>query len=154
MSARSPWPTRWTAPARRSDTTALVAVDPDGNACVCSHSLGLGSGVWLNGVHANSMLGEGELLRGVLRAGARMGSMMTPLVATDADGQLLLGAASAGGSRIRSALLQVLTAVLVEDAAVPDAVAAPDSRSAPAPSIWSRVSRRRRARRSSWPATR
>jgi gamma-glutamyltranspeptidase/glutathione hydrolase len=54
-----------------------------------------------------------------------MGSMMTPLVATDADGQLLLGAASAGGSRIRSALLQVLTAVLLEDVTVPNAVAAP-----------------------------
>ena len=112
-------------PARRSDTTALVAVDADGNVCVASHSLGLGSGVWVRGVHANSMLGEGELLRGELTPGHRLGSMMTPLIATDPAREVLLAAASAGGSRIRSALLQVATAVLYEQVPVNEAVHAP-----------------------------
>jgi gamma-glutamyltranspeptidase/glutathione hydrolase len=110
---------------KRSDTTSCVAVDPTGNACAATHSLGLGSGVWVRGVHGNSMLGEGELLRGEMIAGQRMGSMMTPLVATDADGELLIAGGAAGGSRIRSALLQVLTATLLEGQPVPTAIANP-----------------------------
>ncbi len=110
---------------KRSDTTSCVAVDVAGNACAATHSLGLGSGVWVGGVHGNSMLGEGELLRGPLVPGERMGSMMTPLVAVDADGGLVLAGGAAGGSRIRSSLLQVLTAVLLEGADVADAIARP-----------------------------
>lgn len=112
-------------PPRRSDTTSLVAVDPAGNACAATHSLGLGSGVWVRGVHGNSMLGEGELLRGAMTPGTRMGSMMTPLVATDQHGILALAGGAAGGSRIRSALLQVLTAVLIEGRTAREAVIAP-----------------------------
>ena len=43
-------------------------------------SLGLGSGDWLPGLdlHLNSMLGEADLIRGPLEAGARMESMMAP----------------------------------------------------------------------------
>ncbi len=111
--------------AKRSDTTSCVVVDRDGNACAATHSLGLGSGVWVRGVHGNSMLGEGELLRGPLQPGARMGSMMTPLVVLDADGALVLAGGAAGGSRIRSSLLQVLTAVLLEGQGVPEAIARP-----------------------------
>ncbi len=111
--------------AVRSDTTSLVAVDADGNACAVTHSLGLGSGVWVGGVHGNSMLGEGELLRGELVPGERMGSMMTPLVATDADGELVLAGGAAGGSRIRSALLQVLAGTLVEGRPLSSAISRP-----------------------------
>lgn len=113
------------APARRSETTSVAAVDADGNACAATHSLGLGSGIWSGGVHANSMLGEGELVRGALVPGARMGSMMTPLVVTDANGALLAVLGAAGGSRIRPALLQVLCGVLIEGRDLPSAVAAP-----------------------------
>lgn len=113
------------APARRSETTSVAAVDADGNACAVTHSLGLGSGIWTGGVHANSMLGEGELVRGEVPAGARMGSMMVPLVVTGAAGELLLVAGAAGGSRIRPALLQVLVRVLLEGRSLPEAVAAP-----------------------------
>ena len=112
-------------PAKRSDTTSCVAVDEAGNACAATHSLGLGSGVWVRGVHGNSMLGEGELLRGSMVAGQKMGSMMTPLVATDEAGELMLAGGAAGGSRIRSALLQVLTATLLEGRTVPDAIVNP-----------------------------
>lgn len=113
------------APARRAETTSVAAVDGDGNACAATHSLGLGSGVWSGGIHANSMLGEGELIRGELVPGDRMGSMMVPLAVTDAAGGLLLVAGAAGGSRIRSALLQVLAGVLIEGRNMAEAVAAP-----------------------------
>ncbi len=102
------------APDRRAETTNLVAVDERGDACVITTSLGLGSGVWVPGygVHLNSMLGEGELVRAALDPGDRMGSMMSPLVALDADGGLVAAAGAAGGSRIRPALVQTLVRVL------------------------------------------
>ena len=64
------------------------------------------------GVHLNSMLGEGELIRESLDPGVRMGSMMSPLVALDAEGAPVAVAGAAGGSRIRPALLQVLVRML------------------------------------------
>jgi len=102
------------APDRRAETTNLVAVDERGDACVITTSLGLGSGVWAPGygVHLNSMLGEGELVRAALDPGARMGSMMSPLVALDAERRLVAAAGAAGGSRIRPALVQTLLRVL------------------------------------------
>ena len=70
-------------PPRRGDTTSAAVVDTDGNVCAVTTSLGLASGVWLGdyGLHLNSMMGEGELLRGTELPGARMGSMMSPLIA-------------------------------------------------------------------------
>ena len=119
------------APDRRAETTSVAAVDHDGNACAATHSLGLGSGVWIDGVHANSMLGEGELLRGDLVPGERMGSMMVPLVVTDDDGALLAVGGAAGGSRIRPALLSALTGVLIEGRSAAAAIAAPRLVAAP-----------------------
>ncbi len=113
------------APAVRSETTTVVAVDEYGNACAATHSLGLGSGIWTGGVHGNSMLGEGELLRAELRPGERMPSMMVPMVVTDPAGGLLFTGGAAGGSRIRAALLQVLTKIVVDGHAAAEAVAAP-----------------------------
>ena len=113
------------APARRAETTSVVAVDGLGNACAATHSLGMGSGVWAGGVHGNSMLGEGELLRERLLPGSRMASMMVPSVVTDPAGRLVFAGGSAGGSRIRPALLQVMAGVLAEGKGVADAVAAP-----------------------------
>ena len=113
------------AAARRSETTSVAAVDGAGNACAATHTLGLGSGVWVGGVHGNSMLGEGELLRGDLSPGARMPSMMVPLVALDADGRLVLAGGAAGGSRIRPALVQVLGNILIQEMNPVDAVRAP-----------------------------
>lgn len=114
------------APARRGDTTSLAVVDQWGNACAATTSLGLASGVWLEqyGLHLNSMLGEGELLRGDLVPGARMGSMMTPFAAFDEGGLCLLGGA-AGGSRIRTALTQVVVNVLHRGLDVQSAITAP-----------------------------
>jgi gamma-glutamyltranspeptidase/glutathione hydrolase len=114
-------------PEERGDTTNVTVVDPDGNACVVTTTMGLGSGVWLPGfgVHLNSMLGEGELLRGrERRPGDRMGSMMCPLVVTDEHG-LALAAGAAGASRIRTALLHSVVGVLVEGRTPAEAVALP-----------------------------
>jgi gamma-glutamyltranspeptidase/glutathione hydrolase len=99
---------------RRAETTNLVAVDGRGDAAVITTSLGLGSGVYVPGygVHLNSMLGEGELIRAVLEPGVRMGSMMSPLVAVDGAGRLRAAAGAAGGSRIRPALVQSLLRML------------------------------------------
>lgn len=112
-------------PAGRGETTSVAAADADGNACAATHSLGLGSGVWVAGLHGNSMLGEGELLRGDLRPGERMPSMMVPLVVLDDDGSAVLAGGAAGGSRIRAALLQVLEAILADRHPAAEAVAAP-----------------------------
>lgn len=113
------------APARRAETTSLVAVDADGNACAATHSLGLASGVWVDGVHANSMLGEGELLRGELVPGTRMSSMMVPQVVTGQGRELVGAGGAAGGSRIRPALVQIVAAQLLAGASTAEAVAAP-----------------------------
>lgn len=113
-------------PQRRGDTTSAAVVDADGNVCAVTTSLGLASGVWLGeyGLHLNSMMGEGELLRGTEVPGARMGSMMSPLIAFRDDRPVLV-AGAAGGSRIRSALLQVLVNVVHRDLSAADAIAAP-----------------------------
>jgi gamma-glutamyltranspeptidase/glutathione hydrolase len=105
-------------PVLDGHTTNLTVVDAEGNACVITTSLGLGSGDWLPGLdlHLNSMLGETDLVREPLRPGARMASMMAPTVAFDRDGELELALGAAGGTRLRTALVGVLAAVLHEDA--------------------------------------
>ena len=98
------------------DTTNLVTVDADGNACVLTTSLGLGSGDYVPGLdlHLNSMLGEADLLRGEARPGRRMSSMMAPSIALDDDGPAL-GIGAAGGTRLRTALVGVSSAILERD---------------------------------------
>ena len=104
-------------------TTNLVTVDSDGNACVLTTSLGLGSGDWLPGfdLHLNSMLGEVDLLPGPLKPGARMASMMAPSVVLD-DAGLVLAIGAAGGTRLRSAIIAVAAGILDEGLAPQDAV--------------------------------
>jgi gamma-glutamyltranspeptidase/glutathione hydrolase len=107
-------------------TTNLVTVDRDGNACVLTTSLGLGSGDFLPelDLHLNSMLGEADLVRGELTPGERMGSMMAPTLALDADG-LALALGAAGGTRLRTALVGVAAAILDEGVGVQRAVDQP-----------------------------
>ncbi|MEV4279397.1 gamma-glutamyltransferase [Actinoplanes xinjiangensis] len=112
---------------RLGDTTNVSVVDPAGNACVITTTLGLGAGVWLPGlgINLNSMLGEGELLTEDLVPGERMSSYMCPLVVTGPDGGLAVAAGSAGASRIRTALVDTLLGVLVDGLSVPEAIARP-----------------------------
>jgi gamma-glutamyltranspeptidase/glutathione hydrolase len=108
------------------DTTNLTVVDGEGSSCVLTSSLGLGSGDFLPGydVHLNSMLGESDLLIGPLEPGLRMESMMAPMVAVDSGG-LVLAAGAAGGTRLKPALVQVLSGVLDEGLAPHAAVDRP-----------------------------
>jgi gamma-glutamyltranspeptidase/glutathione hydrolase len=103
------------APESSSHTTNLVTVDREGSACVLTTSLGLGSGDWLPGLdlHLNSMLGEIDLVVGPLEPGTRMESMMSPSLALE-DGELVLAIGSAGGTRLRTALVTVASAILDE----------------------------------------
>ena len=107
-------------------TTNVAATDSDGNACVLTTSLGLGSGDFLPGLdlHLNSMLGEADLIREALDPGDRMGSMMAPSLAFDADGLVLAGGA-AGGTRLRGALVQVAAGILDEGLDPQEAVSQP-----------------------------
>ena len=113
-------------PRRDGHTTNLSVVDARGNACVFTTSLGLGSGDFLPGLdlHLNSMLGEKDLLVGELEPGRRMESMMAPLLAFGREG-LALAAGAAGGTRLRSALVQVVSGILDDRLDPEDAVERP-----------------------------
>jgi gamma-glutamyltranspeptidase/glutathione hydrolase len=108
------------------DTTNLAVADADGNVCVLTSSLGLGSGDFLPGLdlHLNSMLGEADLVRGPLEPGRRMESMMAPILYVEASGPVM-GAGAAGGTRLRTALLGVVAGILDEQLAPPTAVERP-----------------------------
>ncbi len=109
-----------------SHTTNLVAVDGEGNACVLTTSLGLGSGDYLPGfdLHLNSMLGEKDLVSGELVPGERVLSMTAPSVAIDERGPAL-AIGSAGGTRLRSALVQVASGILDEGLTPGEAIERP-----------------------------
>ncbi len=102
-------------PGRDGHTTNVTVVDAAGCACVLTTSLGLGTGDFLPGLdlHLNSMLGEVDLHHVPLEPGARMESMMAPSVAFDDDG-LALAIGSAGGTRLRTALVGVAASILDE----------------------------------------
>jgi gamma-glutamyltranspeptidase/glutathione hydrolase len=99
----------------QNGTTNVSVIDAEGNACALTTSLGLGSGDFVPGLdlHLNSMLGEADLLTEGLAPGDRMASMMAPTVALDSEG-VVLAAGAAGGTRLRSALLQVVAGILDE----------------------------------------
>jgi gamma-glutamyltranspeptidase/glutathione hydrolase len=109
------------------DTTNTTVVDGDGNACVLTTSLGLGSGDFLPGLdlHLNSMLGEADLVRGSLVPGSRMQSMMAPTLAFDRNGRLDVAVGAAGGTRLRTALMGATMGILDEELAADVAVARP-----------------------------
>jgi gamma-glutamyltranspeptidase/glutathione hydrolase len=113
------------------NTTNLVTADSHGNACVLTTSLGLGSGDYLPGLdlHLNSMLGEVDLRVEPLVPGERMHSMMSPTFILD-DAGLTMAAGAAGGTRLRPALVQVLSGILDEGLAPQQAVDRPRLHSA------------------------
>lgn len=101
--------------SRQGHTTNLAVCDREGRAVVLTSSLGVGSGDFVSGfdLHLNSMLGEKDLLVGPLEPGARMESMMAPSLAFGSEG-LALAIGSAGGTRLRTALVTVAAGVLDE----------------------------------------
>ena len=106
------------------ETTNLAVVDEAGNACVVTTSLGIGAGEWLHDVQLNSMLGEGYLRSPGMVPGDRMGSMMAPTIAFRPDGPAV-AVGAAGGSRITSAMTQVVSGVLAEGRTVGEAIEQP-----------------------------
>lgn len=114
---------------RLGSTTHITALDAEGNCASVTCSNGSGSGVIVpgTGVHLNNMLGEQDLNpHGFHRhpPGARLPSMMAPTIVTR-DGELEAGLGSGGSNRIRSAVTQTVLRLVIDDAAVADAVEAP-----------------------------
>jgi gamma-glutamyltranspeptidase/glutathione hydrolase len=107
-------------------TTNLVAVDGGGRACVLTHSLGVGAGVWVPGldVQLNNLLGESDIAHGDPGPGDHLESRMAPSLAFDAQG-LVLAIGSAGATRLRTALSTVLAGILDEGLGAEEAVARP-----------------------------
>jgi gamma-glutamyltranspeptidase/glutathione hydrolase len=114
-------------------TTNMAAVDALGRACVLTHSLGVGAGVWLPGfdVQLNNLLGESEIAFGEPAPGDHLQSRMAPSLAFDSDG-LELAIGSAGSTRLRTALATVLAGILEEGLEAETAVSRPRVHPTPA----------------------
>lgn len=123
-----------TADVGGEHTTNMVAVDGDGHACVLTHSLGVGAGVWVPGldIQLNNLLGETDIAFGDPQPGDHLESRMAPSLVFDDDG-LVLAIGSAGATRLRTALCGVLAGILDEGLEPADAVARP--RVHPTPSL-------------------
>jgi gamma-glutamyltranspeptidase/glutathione hydrolase len=108
-----------------SNTTHISVVDEQGNAVALTCSTGAGSGVFVpgTGIHLNNMLGESDLA-GHHRPGARLTSMMAPSICFE-RGRPRLVVGSAGSSRLRGAIMQVVVNVLAHELNVKDAVERP-----------------------------
>ncbi len=113
-------------PTGGEHTTNMVAVDSHGRACVLTHSLGVGAGVWLPGfdTQLNNLLGESDIAFGDPQPGDHLESRMAPTLVFDANG-LELAIGSAGATRLRTALATVLAAILDEGLDAETAVAPP-----------------------------
>jgi gamma-glutamyltranspeptidase / glutathione hydrolase len=107
-------------------TTNMVAVDGHGRACVLTHSLGVGAGVWMPGfdLQLNNLLGESDIACGEPKAGDHLQSRMAPSLAFD-DSGMALAIGAAGATRLKMALSTVLAGVLEEGLDPEDAVARP-----------------------------
>jgi gamma-glutamyltranspeptidase/glutathione hydrolase len=121
------------APNGGEHTTNMVAVDAHGRACVLTHSLGVGAGVWVPGfdVQLNNLLGESDIAFGEPSPGDHLESRMAPSLAFDEEG-LALAIGSAGATRLRTALCGVLAGILDEGLDPEEAVARPRVHPTPA----------------------
>ena len=125
-----------------TETTHFSIVDADGNAVACTTTLNndfgsavtvTGAGFLLNDEMDDFTSAPGRpnlfgLVQGEANAiapGKRMLSAMTPAIVLDSTGSLLLVLGSPGGSRIPTAVYQVITDVIDQGMPLVDAVAAP-----------------------------
>jgi len=105
-------------PRSPGNTTHISVVDRDGNAAAVTVSHGEGNGHEIpgTGIFMNNFLGESDLFPGGLNryeAGERLSTMMAPTIITHADGAVsALG--SGGANRIRTAMAQVINALVVD----------------------------------------
>ena len=132
-------------PAIRSEgteTTHYSVVDGDGNAVACTTTLNndFGSAVTVTGAGfllndemddftsapgRPNLYGLVQSAANAIAPGKRMLSAMTPTIVVDSAGQLLLVVGTPGGSRITTAVYQVLTNVVDQGMPLGEAVAAP-----------------------------
>jgi gamma-glutamyltranspeptidase / glutathione hydrolase len=111
-------------------TTHVSVADAEGGVAAMTTSNGEGSG-WIipgTGVMANNMLGEDDLHPTGFHAappGHRVASMMAPSIVVAPDGGVELVAGSGGSKRIRTALTQVVSAVVDHRLPLERAVEAP-----------------------------
>lgn len=113
----------------RRGTTHISIIDADGNLASVTVSNGEGSGYVVpgTGIVMNNMLGEEDLNPGGFQRwvpGQRMTSMMMPTAVRWPDGTVV-ACGSGGSNRIRSALLQVLSRMIVYRQTPEAAVLAP-----------------------------
>ena len=114
---------------RLGNTTHISVMDADGNAVSTTSSNGESAGMLIpgTGVLLNNMLGEEDLNPGGFHqhpVGRRLPSMMSPsILVRDGEPQLALG--SAGSNRIRSAVVQVVSAQVDFGMEIAEAVEAP-----------------------------
>jgi gamma-glutamyltranspeptidase/glutathione hydrolase len=111
-------------------TTQMTVVDADGNVASMTTSNGETSGdvVPGTGVLLNNMLGEDDLHPAGFHAGPpgeRVASMMAPTIVLGPDGGVVLALGSGGSKRIRTAIVQVVTAIVAHGRELADAVEAP-----------------------------
>ena len=112
-----------------NDTTHLSVLDAQGNMVSLTTSAGEGAGYVLadTGITLNNMLGEIDLHpQGFFqaKAGNRLQTMMSPtIVLKNEQPVLVLG--SGGSTRIRSAIIQVLSNILDFDLPLAEAIALP-----------------------------
>jgi len=124
------------------ETTHYSVVDADGNAVSCTTTLNndfgsavtvTGAGFLLNDEMDDFMTAPGKpnlfgLVQGEANAiapGKRMLSAMTPSMVLDPNGGLLLVLGSPGGSRIPTAVYQVISDMIDQEMSLPSAIGAP-----------------------------
>ncbi len=108
-------------------TTHVSVIDEAGWACSVTASNGEGSGVVVDGLHLNNMMGEEDLSPlGFFThpPGRRLPSMMSPTVVRR-DGVVEACLGSAGSNRIRSAVVQVIARVVAQGLHAQEAIDAP-----------------------------
>jgi len=125
-----------------TETTHFSIVDPEGNAVSCTTTLNndfgsavtvTGAGFLLNDEMDDFSTAPGKpnlfgLVQGeanVIAPGKRMLSAMTPSIVLDTAGRLFLVLGSPGGSRITTAVYQVLSDMIDQGMPLASAVAAP-----------------------------
>ena len=105
-----------TEPGGPGNTTHISVIDRSGNAAAVTISHGEGCGYWVgdSGLHMNNILGEADLFpEGFHRftPGERLQTMMAPTIIVEPSGGVTaLG--SGGSNRIRTAIAQVISALL------------------------------------------
>ncbi|MEY2460423.1 MAG: gamma-glutamyltranspeptidase / glutathione hydrolase [Acidimicrobiaceae bacterium] len=121
---------RRATPGATKGTTQMTVVDGDGNVASMTTSNGETSGDVIpgTGVLLNNMLGEDDLHPEGFHAspaGERVASMMAPTLVLGHDGEVVLALGSGGSKRIRTAIVQVVAAIVGHGRELAEAVEAP-----------------------------